>query len=330
MLTEYIDSTETAAAIIREGGLVAFPTETVFGIGVDATNGAAVAKLFEAKGRPSNNPLIVHLDDGRNWARAASELPTAAEALLEVFCPGPLTLVLPKLPTISDQVTAGLSTVGVRVPDHSIAREILRLAAVPVAAPSANRSGRPSGTTWQAVAEDLDGRVDAIFTAGSTTIGIESTVVDCSGTLPVVLRPGAITLQQLQKVVPQTKEFAADEKRLMVESGEQVNSPGILHPHYQPSAKVVLVDTPPVGVSVDVSTVTAFCGLDRRTEMQSGGLDAFALSRIFESIEDYAAGFYEFLREVDRQSCEKVFVQVAPDEGIGSALRDRQRRAAGG
>ena len=325
MLTEYIDSPERAARIILEGGLVAFPTETVFGIGVDATNEDAVAKLFEAKGRPGNNPLIVHLDDGHHWARAASELPMVAEALLDVFWPGPLTLVLPKLPTISEKVTAGLSTVGVRVPDNSIAREILRIAAVPVAAPSANRSGRPSGTTWQAVAEDLDGRIDAIFTADSTTIGIESTVVDCSGPLPVLLRPGAITLQQLQRVAPATTEFSADAKGRMVASAKQVNSPGILHPHYQPSAKVFMVELPPTGVSVDVSAVSAFCGIEG-----GPGIDGFALSRIFGSIEEYAAGFYEFLREVDRQSCENVFVQAASGEGIGLALRDRQRRAAGG
>ncbi len=325
MLTEYIDSTERAAKIIREGGLVAFPTETVFGIGVDATNEAAVSKLFEAKGRPSNNPLIVHLDDGSHWARAASELPRVAEALLDRFCPGPLSLVLPKLPTISDQVTAGLSTVGVRIPDHAIAREILRIAAVPVAAPSANRSGRPSGTTWQAVAEDLDGRIDAIFKADSTTIGIESTVVDCSGPLPVVLRPGAITLEQLQQVAPQTKEFGRREKGRMVASGEQLNSPGILHPHYQPNAEVVMVEVPPTRLSSDVAAVSAFCGIEG-----VDGVDAFALSKIFGSIEDYAAGFYEFLREVDRQSVEKVFVQITPGEGIGRALRDRQRRAAGG
>ena len=325
MLTEYIDSTERAAQIIREGGLVAFPTETVFGIGADATNAEAVKKLFAAKGRPGNNPLIVHLDDGGHWSRAATELPEVAEAMLDAFCPGPLTVVLPKLPTISEQVTAGLMTVGVRIPDHPIAREILRVAAVPVAAPSANRSGRPSGTTWQAVAEDLDGRIDAIFTADSTSIGIESTVVDCSGPSPVVLRPGAITLEQLQQVAPQTREFGVGENHHMVVSGEQVNSPGILHPHYQPNAEVLIVEVPPVGISVEVSAVSAFCGMEG-----FDGLDAFALSRIFGSLEDYAAGFYEFLREVDRQSFQKVFVQTAADEGIGWALRDRQRRAAGG
>ncbi len=324
MLTEYIDSTERAAEIIRMGGLVAFPTETVFGLGVDATNGDAVAKLFQAKGRPSNNPLIVHLDDGRHWARAAAELPTVAEALLDAFCPGPLTLVLPKRQIISDEVTAGLATVGVRIPDHPIARAILRTAAVPVAAPSANRSGRPSGTTWQAVSEDLDGRIDAIFTADSTTIGIESTVVDCSSTHPVVLRPGAITLEQLQQVAPQTREFGPVEERRRLVSGEPVNSPGILHPHYQPRAEVILVEVLPVGISVGVSAVSAFCGTE-----EFEGLHEFALAKIFGSLEDYAGGFYEFLREVDRRAFERVFVQTASEDGIGLALRDRQRRAAG-
>ncbi|MCH2119543.1 MAG: threonylcarbamoyl-AMP synthase [Pirellulales bacterium] len=323
-MTEYIDSAERAAEIIRAGGLVAFPTETVFGIGVDATNGDAVAKLFEAKGRPSNNPLILHLDDGGHWARAAAELPTVAEAFLDAFSPGPLTLVLPKLSSIGDQVTAGLPTVGVRIPDHPIARAILRNAAVPVAAPSANRSGRPSGTTWQAVSEDLDGRIDAIFTAESATIGIESTVVDCSGGNPVVLRPGAITLEQLQQVAPHTREYGDSEKQRMVAFGEKINSPGILHPHYQPKAQVCVVEVPPVGISVEVSAVSAFCGTER-----FDGLHEFALSKIFGSLDDYASGFYEFLREVDRQAFERVFIQTASEEGIGRALRDRQRRAAG-
>lgn len=324
MLTEYINSIARAATIIREGGLVAFPTETVFGIGVDATNGDAVGKLFEAKGRPSNNPLIVHLDEHSNWSRAASELPVVAEAMLTAYSPGPLTVVLPKLPTISEQVTAGLATVGVRIPNHPIAREILRLAAVPVAAPSANRSGRPSGTTWRAVAEDLDGRIDAIFTADSATIGIESTVVDCTGIKPVVLRPGAITLEQLQQVAPETREIETLDNQQLLISGEQPNSPGILHPHYQPKADVCIVESPPTDITSDMSANAAFCGFERLD-----AVDGFALTRIFESLEDYAAGFYEFLREVDRQALQKVFIQAAPETGIGRALRDRQRRAAG-
>ncbi|MDB4423275.1 L-threonylcarbamoyladenylate synthase [Rhodopirellula sp.] len=325
MLTEYIDSVERAAKIIRDGGLVAFPTETVFGLGVDATNSDAVAKLFEAKGRPSNNPLIVHLDDGGHWSRAAAELPLVANALLDAFCPGPLTVVLPKLSDISDLVTAGLGTVGVRVPDHPIAREILRIAGVPVAAPSANRSGRPSGTTWQSVAEDLDGRIDAIFTADSSSIGIESTVVDCSGPNPVVLRPGAITLEQLQQIAPKTEDFGTGERHRVALSGKQLNSPGILHPHYQPSAEVIIVEVLPTELSIDISTASAFCGIEC-----GAAVDAFAMIKVFASLEDYAAGFYEFLREVDRRSFTKVFVQAAPNEGIGRALRDRQRRAAGG
>jgi len=325
LLTEYIDSVERAAEIIRDGGLVAFPTETVFGLGVDATNSDAVAKLFEAKGRPSNNPLIVHLDDGGNWSRAAAELPLVANALLDAFCPGPLTVVLPKLSDISELVTAGLGTVGVRVPDHPIAREILRITGVPVAAPSANRSGRPSGTTWQSVAEDLDGRIDAIFTADSSSIGIESTVVDCSGPNPVVLRPGSITLEQLQQIAPKTEDFGTGERHRSALPGKQLNSPGILHPHYQPSAEVFIVESLPTELSIDVSTVSAFCGIHC-----GAAVDSFAMVKVFASLEDYAAGFYEFLREVDRQSFTKVFVQAAPNEGIGRALRDRQRRAAGG
>ena len=182
--------------------------------------------------------------------------------MLDCFSPGPLTVVLPKKETISEFVTAGLETVGVRVPAHPIAIEILRSAAVPVAAPSANQSGRPSGTTWKAVAEDLDGRIDAIFTADSSSIGIESTVVDCSAGTPLVLRPGAITLEQLQKIVPQTRELQADEKSEMTASGRQVNSPGILHPHYQPRAEVMMVDLPQKELTGEQSKDAAYCGLD--------------------------------------------------------------------
>ena len=325
MLTEYIDSIERAAHIIRAGGLVAFPTETVFGIGADATNSDAVKRLFAAKGRPGNNPLIVHLDDAAHWSRAASDLSDVARVMLDCFSPGPLTVVLPKKETISELVTAGLETVGVRVPAHPIAREILRSAAVPVAAPSANQSGRPSGTTWKAVAEDLDGRIDAIFTADSSSIGIESTVVDCSAGTPLVLRPGAITLEQLQKIVPQTRELQADEKSEMTASGRQVNSPGILHPHYQPRAEVMMVDLPQKELTGEQSKDAAYCGLD-----VFDGVESFPCIKVFDSIDDYAAGFYEFLREVDRQAIERVFVQTAPEHGIGFALRDRQRRACGG
>lgn len=321
MHTRRINAPAEAAKIIRAGGLVAFPTETVFGLGVDATNAAAVEKLFNAKGRPANNPLIVHLSDASAWSLAASTLTPSAAALLAAYAPGPLTVVLPKRADISSLVTSGLPTVGLRIPNHPAALEILRHVGVPVAAPSANRSGRPSGTTWQAVLEDLDGCIDAVFCEDCACIGIESTVIDCCGPVATVLRPGAITIEQIRSVVPAAQELNHEDAARLK---DQAKSPGLLHPHYQPRANVHLVDDPSMPLNTH-GTKLAFCGLQPLASME-----AVELSAIFPTVEDYAAGFYEFLRQADRQSIATVFVQAAPDHGIGRALLDRQRRAAGG
>ena len=322
MLTRRIESIEEAAQIIRDGGLVAFPTETVFGLGVDATNAAAVAKLFVAKGRPSDNPLIVHLSEANRWSQAASQLTPHARALLDAFAPGPLTVVVPKQATICSLVTAGLATVGLRIPQHAIARQILALANVPVAAPSANRSGRPSGTTWQAVLEDLDGRIDAVYCQDAESIGIESTVVDCCGDVPVILRPGAITLEQIRQLIPAARELAPSATEPTPFVSGQINSPGLLHPHYQPRAKVELIAAPVFSLNTPVSQ-SAYCGLE-----SFPGMEAWGLVARYTTIEEYAAGFYEFLREADRRSISTIYVQLAPNYGIGKALLDRQRRAA--
>lgn len=330
MTTRRIESTDEAARIIRDGGLVAFPTETVFGLGVDATNTQAVESLFVAKGRPSDNPLIVHLGDKESWAMAASKLTPHAEALLAAYSPGPLTVVLPKNQSISSLVTAGLETVGVRIPDHPIAQEIIRKSTVPVAAPSANRSGRPSSTTWRSVLEDLDGRVDAVLCQDSESIGIESTVVDCCGPVPVVLRPGAISIEQVRRIVPEAEELSASRDDFRATNHQQVNSPGLLHPHYQPSARVVLVESPSAGM-VRGNEESAYCGL-----IGFDGMEDLAVAKVFSSVEQYAAGFYEFLREADRHAMKRIYVQTAPEDssdgahGIGRALQDRQRRAASG
>ena len=318
--TQRITSPARAAEIIRDGGLVAFPTETVFGLGVDATNHEAVTRLFEAKGRPSNNPLIVHLGDVDGWKLAAAELTEHAAALLAAYAPGPITVVLPKHPAISPLVTAGLHTIGIRIPKHPIALEILRAANVPVAAPSANLSGRPSGTTWNAVLEDLDGRVDAVFCEGSSSIGIESTVVDCCGTVPIVLRPGAISIEQVRAVVPQATELQPN--TASPTETNRVNSPGLLHPHYQPAARVVLIEELHE-LPTDELNNAAYCGTT-----QFPATAKFALAAVYESLDEYAANFYEFLRKVDRQSITTVYMESAKPVGIGKALLDRQRRAA--
>lgn len=305
---------------------MAFPTETVFGLGVDATNPNAVRRLFEAKGRPSDNPLIVHLSEVSKWRHAAAKLTPAAEALLAAYAPGPLTVVLPKQPSISSLVSAGLETVGIRVPDHPDALAILQAADIPVAAPSANRSGRPSCTTWQAVLEDLDGQIDAVYCGDAGGVGIESTVVDCCGDTPVILRPGAITLEQLRQVIPTTRGLVDTPVNLDAASRANgtspVRSPGLAHPHYQPRAQVRLVKAPLV--LSDTLDTTAYCGMHR-----FAGMERLPFVAIYDSVEDFAAGFYEFLREVDRRGLDRVLVEEAPEVGIGEALLDRQRRAAG-
>lgn len=297
---------------------MAFPTETVFGLGADATNAAAIERLFEAKVRPGDNPLIVHLGTVADWPLAAAEMTPHAEALLAAFAPGPLTVVLPKHPSIASTVTAGLPTVGLRVPSHPTAAAILREAGVPVAAPSANRSGRPSCTRWESVLEDLDGRIDAVFCEDADGVGIESTVVDCTGEVPVVLRPGAVTLEAIRAIVPGAR--AAGET---TSASDEVRSPGVLHPHYQPRAKVRLVDEPPSD-NVIAPERTAYCGTVGNTWTSS-----LIHTATFATPDDYAAEFYEFLREADRKGAELILVQRAEPVGIGEALLDRQRRAAG-
>ena len=194
------DQLQIAADILRDGGIVAFPTETVYGLGADALNPRAVEKIFVAKGRPSDNPLIVHVASVGQLNEVAQEISGVANLLIEQFWPGPLTIVAQKRPLVPNNVTAGLDTVAVRMPADPTALELIRLAGKPIVAPSANSSGRPSATTWQAVLSDLDGRIDGVVCGPATRIGIESTVVDTTGDQPIVLRHGAITQEMIAKV----------------------------------------------------------------------------------------------------------------------------------
>ncbi|RMF44527.1 MAG: threonylcarbamoyl-AMP synthase [Planctomycetota bacterium] len=310
-----------AAEILRRGGIVAFPTETVFGLGADATNPSAVQRLFQAKGRPADNPLIVHLAEPDDWPLAVSSLPTTARQLLSAFAPGPLTVVVPKQECIAPAVTAGLPTVAVRVPSNPVARELVRLVGRPIAAPSANRSGRPSATTWQSVLEDLDGRIDAVVCDNPSEIGVESTVVDCCQNPPVVLRRGAVTEAQIAAVVGQVSSPGN-----LQGDGAMVNSPGVRHPHYQPTARVRLVDSPPSADELrSLPGRIAYCGLQG---LSRAAASRVSVARTFTSLEEYARDFYEFLRLADRDGAAWIVVERAKPEGIGAALLDRQTRAA--
>jgi L-threonylcarbamoyladenylate synthase len=313
MQTILTRSAAEAAEIIKKGGLAAFPTETVYGLGADAFNERALENIFKAKDRPGDNPLIVHIGSIGQIELLAVEIRHSAEKFIDIFFPGPLTVVLPKKKKVSPLITAGLGTVGIRMPGNKLALEFLRSCETPVAAPSANISGRPSPTTWQAVFEDLDGRIDCILQAEETEVGLESTVVDCTGEVPVVLRSGAVTLEQLQKVIPATTAR---------ENGPSSapKSPGLKHKHYSPRARVILIDD--IAQS-QAGSRNAYIGL-----ASPGQIESFGLAKICHSVPEYAHTVFEFFRECDRREIETIFCQNVTPDGLAAALMDRLERAA--
>lgn len=326
MKTTYFSAVEleAAAALIMNGELVAFPTETVYGLGADALNENAVQKIFEAKGRPADNPLIVHVADVSQLALIARDIPVIAEKLMARFWPGPLTLVLPKRPEVSAFVTAGLDTVAVRLPSHPIAIELIRLAGTPVAAPSANRSGSPSATTWQAVADDLDGRIAGIVKGEPTSFGLESTVVDATCDPPRVLRPGGVTFEQLKEVSGSIQPYSGGIAR---QSTQGVNSPGLKYKHYQPRAKVVVF----TGDSLEFELTRAS---DRLKQVYYIGVDRpanplrFGSVLVCRDVEEYATKLFDTFRKADAAGAEWVYCEAVAEVGIGVALMDRLRRAS--
>ena len=328
--TKIIDDVNQAAQALREGLIVAFPTETVYGLGIDATSDQAARRLFEAKGRPSDNPLIVHLADVQQWPLAAASMPGSALELLQRFAPGPLTVVVPRSPKISSLVTANLETVGVRVPNHPQARQMLELCGRPIAAPSANRSGRPSCTTWQAVLEDMDGRIDYILRGDVCEVGLESTVVDCTNDLPVVLRAGRVTLGQIRELFPATvfaRELAEQEQLIKA-------SPGTRHAHYQPKATIELFESLSelIGIPSTKRAESAMACLSVEAASPEAGRSSFSgftMHTSFDSLQTYGQQFYEFLREADRRGLKCIYLQLVADCEQSHALRDRLLRAAG-
>ncbi len=302
-----------AAAFIRRGELAAFPTETVYGLGADAFNATAVRRIFTVKERPADNPLITHIADLEQVRALASTIPETAQALMDRFFPGPLTLILPRDPDVPDVVSAGLNTIGVRMPDHALCQQFLAACDTPVAAPSANRSGRPSPTTWKAVQTDLGGRIPCILQGGRTDAGVESTVVDCTGAAPVILRPGAVTLDHLRAALPDTEVAPPD-------ADTQARSPGTKHRHYAPDARVRLIDDP---TEAEPSADHAYIGLTPPN-------DADAFGRIFTpaTIEAYAHELFHFFRTCDAAGCTRVYCQTVAPTGLGQALMDRLQRAA--
>ncbi|HEX8369636.1 MAG TPA: L-threonylcarbamoyladenylate synthase [Pyrinomonadaceae bacterium] len=317
MQTLLTKSPMEAAGFIRRGGLAAFPTETVYGLGAAVFDERAVAKIFVAKGRPPDNPLIAHVGNLEQIKLLAREITPAAQKFIEAFFPSPLTLILPKAEKVPLVATANLLTVGVRMPSSELALEFLKACETPVVAPSANLSGKPSPTTWQAVFEDLSGRIDCILQGEMTEIGLESTVVDCTSGVPLVLRAGAVTLEDLQKIVPETRAYQLKEN-------EAIRSPGLRHRHYSPRARVILISDSGFQISdfkFQISSPRAFIGLNKPQPK-------FDLMKICRSIEEYAHEVFNFFRECDRRGIDTIYCQTVEEKGIGLALMDRLKRSS--
>jgi L-threonylcarbamoyladenylate synthase len=309
------DTLRDAADVVRAGGLVAFPTETVYGLGANALDPAAVDGIFAAKGRPATNPLIVHIDGESMLGLVAAAWPPAAGKLAKRYWPGPLTLVVPKAAAVPDAVTGGGPTVAVRMPAHPVALGLIRAAGVPLAAPSANRSTELSPTRAGHVRAGLDGRIDLILDGGPTPNGIESTVLDVTGERPVLLRPGPIAVAELEAVV------GPIERRRLESSSGPLPSPGMLPRHYAPRTPVeLLADPEAIQKRADRSTSAVLMG--ERTGV------AGLVVRMPADAAGYAARLYDVLHDLDRRGVSRILIEMPPETDEWLAVRDRLTRAA--
>lgn len=321
---------EEAAEYLRNGELVAIPTETVYGLGANAMCEEAVRKIYEVKGRPSDNPLIIHVAGADEVERYCSEIPEAAVRVMERFWPGPVTMVLKKKDNIGDFISAGLPTVAVRCPLTQLTRDLIRLCGFPIAAPSANLSGRPSTTTVAHCVEDLDGKIPAVLDGGDCRYGLESTIIDLSEDVPTLLRPGAVTLEELRDLLGEVRVDKALTQALA--PGERPKAPGMKYRHYAPAAPLTLVSGAPedtaeyIGQFTDPETgVLCFDDLKDRF----GGAGAVLTYGNSLDREEQAHELFDRLREFDKTEVKQIYAQVTGDEGIGLAIVNRLSKAAG-
>jgi L-threonylcarbamoyladenylate synthase len=331
-----IDKVRVAADIIREGGLVAFPTETVYGLGADALNSKAVLALFEAKKRPLDNPPIIHVENVSDVYRLAKQVSPKAERLMREFWPGPLTLVFKRSETVPEVTVAGLDTIAIRMPQHKVALALIRESDRPIAAPSANLAGRPSPTSAKHVFDDLNGRIDAILDGGPTRIGVESTVLDLSVDPPQVLRPGGTPLETLRKVVGDVKlhPFVVADKELPI---EKTRSPGMKHKHYAPNAKVIIVEGAISAVIAKVKELADAYGLKGvkvgvlATDETIGAYRADVVKSLGSrfNLAVIAQNLFRLLREFDAEGVDVIIAEGVPTEGLGLAVMNRLRKASG-
>lgn len=322
-----------AGQVILDGGLVAFPTETVYGLGANALDAAAVGRIFEVKERPANDPVIVHIGELDQMGDVTSEWTQTAKQLAEKFWPGPLTLVVRRGATIPDNVTAGQTTVAVRIPDHPVAQSLIRKAGVPIAAPSANRFSRPSPTNAMHVLADLQGRVDVVLNGGSTRVGVESTIVDLSREVPTVLRPGGISLEELQSVLPQI----AYRPRHITDDAV-APAPGTLAKHYSPNAEVLVYEGEREVVLKKMrETAEAYLQQGQRVGILAQDKDVNAFAELTAQIvllgttpDEIATHLFAGIRSLDTSDVDVMLVRAPEQTGLGLAVYDRLSRAAEG
>lgn len=331
--SKYDEGLDAAAAEIIKGNLVIFPTETVYGIGSDAADAKAVKKIYEAKGRPSNNPLIAHIWDYSQLEAIVSEIPEKAKALMEAYWPGPLTIVFKSNGALPDIVSGGLDTIAVRMPSSPYARELLKRSGKIIVAPSANLSGKPSGTTALDCYEDFNGRVGIILDGGECEVGLESTVISLTGDKPVLLRPGGITLEMLEAVIGEVNVSKAILNP--VNPDTKVESPGMLYKHYSPNADVLIVKGDAVNIAKKIKAMydndvcsgsrpIIFCPHESTSRYED--MNIYDLGNDYS---DIARNIFSALRESDRKGFNKIYFENLTTDGIGLAINNRIIRAAG-
>lgn len=326
---------KAAAALIRDGEIVAFPTETVYGLGADGLNEDAVKKIFHAKGRPQDNPLILHVDSIDMLEQLVMDIPPAARLCMEKFWPGPLTILFRRLEIVPDIITAGLETVAIRMPSHPVALRLISLSGAPIAAPSANSSGKPSPTRAEHVLEDMDGKIPLIIDGGETGVGLESTVLDLTGDKPMILRPGGITLEDVRKFLPN----AIVDPALSSSDRDMIpKSPGQKYRHYAPKAQMILVSGESRRVVDEIKRITA----EAELKGMKVGIMCCTENKInyyayriadMGSLEDkdtIAHNLFHIIRDLDRSKVDLIVCEAVGEDEIGLAIMNRLLKAAGG
>jgi L-threonylcarbamoyladenylate synthase len=328
VLTDSVTDIKKAAAIIKSGGLAAFPTETVYGLGANALDAEAVKKIFQAKGRPTDNPLIIHIAGKADLERIVSHIPAPerTEMLINAFWPGALTLILPSNGVIPPEATGGLDSVAVRLPSCETALALIKAAGVPIAAPSANSSGKPSPTLASHVMDDLNGKIDAVIDGGAALLGLESTVIDMTGSEPCLLRPGLITKEMIEGVIGSINVGGLTD-------GEKPKSPGLKYKHYAPKAQVILFEPTMLNIA-EINRKARSSKVKTGIFTSSQYSKLYANGRVIVSGDlnepkTIAANLFKALREFDYMGVNTIYAEIIPEDGEGAAIMNRLRKAAG-